>query len=133
MTTLTDWFEPAVEPSALPAAPVCTAIDPLTGAVPSWRLDEEPIYLEVVRDLGIPGYLLGPAPSSVVAGKVVDPGEDERVVDDVDVDEEYPRDAAATASLSLVHPQPTPVVDEPAAPRRQPARKPRAARKRAAS
>lgn len=28
--------------------------DALTGAVPTWRLDEEPIYLEVVRDLGVP-------------------------------------------------------------------------------
>jgi hypothetical protein len=28
--------------------------DELTGAVPTWRLDEEPIYLEVVRDLGVP-------------------------------------------------------------------------------
>jgi len=132
MTSITptadpSWFAPVVEPTEPAARP---AIDPLSGAVPTWRPSEEPIYLEVVRDLGIPGSLLGPAPSGVVAGELADP-DDERVDDDddVDVDEEYPRDAAATASLSLVHAQP--VVDEPAAPR--PARKPRAARKRAAS
>ena len=28
--------------------------DALTGAVPTWRLDEEPIYLETIRDLGVP-------------------------------------------------------------------------------
>jgi hypothetical protein len=28
--------------------------DALTGAVPTWRLDEEPIYLQTIRDLGVP-------------------------------------------------------------------------------
>lgn len=43
------------------AAPLFDPINELTGAVPTWRLDEEPIYLEVVRDLGVPGQLVGPA------------------------------------------------------------------------
>lgn len=45
-------------------------VDPLTGAVPTWRLDEEPIYLEVIRDFGVPG-LADPA-GPVVSGDVVD-------------------------------------------------------------
>lgn len=28
-------------------------LDPLTGAVPTWRLDEDPLYLECVRDLPV--------------------------------------------------------------------------------
>ncbi len=50
-------------------------LDELTGAVPTWRMDEEPIYLEVVRDLGVPGTLTGPAPGDVVVGEVLPPTE----------------------------------------------------------
>ena len=48
-------------------------VDPLTGAVPTWRLDEEPIYLECVRDLGVPG-LADPAGPVVVGDVLVDDG-----------------------------------------------------------
>ncbi len=87
-----DWFTPA--------------IDPLAGARPTWRPGDEPIYLETVRDLGLPGRLLGPAPRDVVAGELAD--------------------GPVTASLTLVTTQPLDVVAAPAP------RKPRA-RKRTAS
>jgi predicted component of type VI protein secretion system len=114
-----DWFAPVVEPGPRPAP---SLVDPLQGAVPTWRLDEEPIYLETVRDLGVPGSLMGPAPRDVVEGEVVDTRED------------GPADPTSTGGLTLIHTQPLPVVEEPPAPaRRQPVRKPRAARKRTAS
>lgn len=55
-------------------------VDPLTGAVPTWRLDEEPIYLETVRDLGVPGLDEPATPGDVIAGDVVEV--DDPVVDD---------------------------------------------------
>lgn len=74
--------------------------DDLAGAVPSWRLGAEPIYLDVVRDLGVPGTLEGPAPAEVVAGEVVD---------------------APTASLTLVEqPAPQPAARKPRTQRQQP-------------
>ncbi len=46
--------------------------DALTGAVPTWRLDEEPIYLEVVRDLGVPALPdADGGTGEVVVGEVV--------------------------------------------------------------
>lgn len=46
--------------------------DALTGAVPTWRLDEEPIYLEVVRDLGVPALDgSGGGTGEVIVGEVV--------------------------------------------------------------
>jgi hypothetical protein len=46
--------------------------DALTGAVPTWRLDEEPIYLEVVRDLGVPALADDTGGSGeVIVGEVV--------------------------------------------------------------
>jgi hypothetical protein len=112
VSAVESWFAPVVDP----------AIDPLDGEKPTWRLGEEPIYLEVVRDLGLPGSLMGPAPRDVVEGVVVDTRED------------GPADPTSTGGLTLIHTQPLPVVDEPLAPaRRQPTRKPRAARKRTAS
>lgn len=49
-------------------------VDPLTGVVPTWRLDEEPIYLEVIRDLGVPGLAdpAGPVVSGVVFPNPID-------------------------------------------------------------
>jgi hypothetical protein len=44
--------------------------DALTGAVPTWRLDEEPLYLETVRDKGIPGTCTAPQ-GDVIKGVVV--------------------------------------------------------------
>ncbi|MBI4943250.1 MAG: hypothetical protein HY830_21090 [Actinobacteria bacterium] len=46
--------------------------DALTGAVPTWRLDEEPIYLEVVRDLGVPALAEDTGGTGeVIVGEVV--------------------------------------------------------------
>lgn len=89
--------------AALDAAPVFDPIDPLSGAVPTWRLDEEPIYLEVVRDLGRPGQLLGPAPGDVVEGVVLDPEpveDDDRVVED-DGEDEHPRAVEAPPTVPI--------------------------------
>lgn len=91
-----------------PAEPDLT--DELKGRTPTWRLGAEPIYLAVVRDMGVPGTLEGPAPADVLAGEVVDPvptGPIGVVEDD-----------GATAA-------------RPAPQRRQPTRKPRATRKQA--
>jgi hypothetical protein len=41
-------------------------VHPLTGPLPTWRMDEEPIYLEVVAALGIPG-VSGPGGAVMVA------------------------------------------------------------------
>lgn len=60
--------------------------DPLTGSVPTWRLDEEPIYLETVRDLGVPAVPeAGGGTGEVIVGEVV---VDEVVVDEVVTDDE---------------------------------------------
>ncbi len=46
--------------------------DALTGAVPTWRLDEEPIYLEVIRDLGVPAVPQAQGGAGeVIVGEVV--------------------------------------------------------------
>jgi len=46
--------------------------DALTGAVPTWRLDEEPIYLEVIRDLGVPAVPQAQGRAGeVIVGEVV--------------------------------------------------------------
>lgn len=77
-----------------------SVVDPLTGAVPTWRLDEEPIYLETVRDLGVPG-LADPA-GPVVEGDVL-------VVEPSDPVENHatPDDAPPTRALRLA-PAPDP-------------------------
>ena len=82
-------------------------LDPLTGAVPTWRLDEEPLYLECVRDLGVPG-LDDPVHVDVEV-EVVEVGmsDPSQVEDDVEVD-----DAPPTPALRLVE---SVVEDEPAA------------------
>lgn len=95
-----------------------TDLDPLTGRVPSWRLDDEPIYLALVAERGIPGSLLGPAPSAVVPGELVDPDDD---VDDedLDVEGEHPRavDAPPTVPIPI---RPTTALPAPArAPRKR--------------
>lgn len=56
-------------------APLFDPIDDLTGAKPTWRiLDDEPIYREVVRDLGVPGLDEPAAPAGdVIAGEVLPP------------------------------------------------------------
>lgn len=97
-----------MNPMFTPTAAAVT--DDLAGARPTWRLGDEPIYLSVVRDLGVPGRLQGPAPADVVAGEVVEspPTGPIGVVE---------ADGATTA-------RPTPQ-------RRQPTRKPRATRKQA--
>lgn len=124
------WFEPA-HSDPLPTAPSTGAllIDELSGELPTWRMDEEPIYLEVVRDLGVPGTLEGPAPGPVVAGEVLDP--DDAEDDEADVDGEYPRSETPSASLTLVQPPAAASVVEPAPGRRQPRRKPPRARRAA--
>lgn len=43
-----------------------------SDVIPTWRLGGEPIYLEVVRDLGVPGRLEGPTPGAVLAGVLVE-------------------------------------------------------------
>jgi len=53
-------------------------LDPLTGAVPTWRIDEEPLYLECVRDLGVPGRVEVP-----VEVEVVEVSESSRLDEDV--------------------------------------------------
>lgn len=87
------------------AAPVFDPVDPLTGAVPSWRLDEEPIYLEVLAALGVPGLDEPATPAPVIAGDVVDPDDPggDRVVEDDDEDDR-PRDVEGppTRALRLV-------------------------------
>lgn len=108
-------------------APAFDVVDPLSGIVPTWRLDEEPIYLELVAVLGVPGSLLGPAPAGVVAGEVVavDP-DDEPVVDEddaADVDEEYPRgvvEAPPTVPIPLRPTTAIPVTGRGGRKRRQP-------------
>ena len=95
-------------------------VDTLEGVVPTWRIDAEddPIYRDVVALLGVPGSLLGPAPSAVVAGHLVDPDDD---VDDeeLDVEEEHPRavEAPPTVPIPL---RPTTALPAPArAPRKR--------------
>jgi len=77
------WFEPAA------------LTDPLTGYLPTWRLERdgaETLYLEVVRDLGVPGLDEASAPSGdVVVGELV------TEVHDADVHEAPP-----TVPLTLV-------------------------------
>lgn len=81
--------------------PAAALTDELLGERPTWRPGAEPIYLSVVRDLGVPGSLQGPAPAEVLAGEVVD---------------------APTASLTLVEqPAPEPT-RKPRAPRKGAAR-----------
>jgi hypothetical protein len=48
-------------------------IDPLAGHDPTWRPDhdQEPIYLEVLAELGPPGMLTGPGP---IVGEIVTEG-----------------------------------------------------------
>lgn len=85
-------------------------VDPLFGPVPTWRLDDEPIYREVIRDLGIPGRLEGRPPGDVIGGEVVD--------------------GPPTVPLELAATTVLPVVKATA---RSQAGKPRAPRKRVAS
>lgn len=88
-------------------------VDPLTGVVPTWRLDEEPIYLEVIRDLGVPG-LADPA-GPVVVGDLLTSSGDEHPIGVVDEPSDpvenhaTPDDAPPTRALRLA---PAPAVDE---------------------
>ena len=77
------------------AAPLVD-VDDLDGAVPTWRLhiEDEPIYLKLVAELGKPGSLLGPAPSVVVAGELADPDDVDVEDDEDDVEDERPRGEA---------------------------------------
>ena len=54
--------------------------DALTGAVPTWRLDEEPIYLETIRDLGVPAVPEADGGTGeVIVGEVVEHPADDAV------------------------------------------------------
>lgn len=83
------------DPAALfdPADVDASLIDPLTGAFPSWRIDDEdePLYRATVAHRGIPGLDEPSTPSDVVVGVVVD-------------------DGPPTVVLSLPTTQPLPVV-----------------------
>lgn len=86
--------------------------DPLTGPAPTWRMTEEPIYRETVRDLGIPG--VGPAAGDVVQGVVLE--------------------GPPTVPLSVVGPPTIPMtlsdLQRASAGRRQPRKRPKRQRQR---
>ncbi len=98
------------------------SIDELTGAVPTWRLGDEPVYRGVVRDLGSP-WLDEPLPArgEVIAGVVlpmaealdlahlfdddpVDPDDDRAVVDEDEDDGEDDHPRAEVVELPVTEP-----------------------------
>jgi hypothetical protein len=102
---------------AEPFNPGTALIDPLFGPRPTWRLDEEPLYLEVVAALGSPRrqavdcrvVRMPPARSDVVEGSLVEGAPT------------VPLDLAPTTSLPVL-----PIVEaaKPRPPRKRTPRKP---------
>lgn len=97
-------------------APLFDPIDDLTGAKPTWRiLDDEPIYREVVRDLGVPGLDEPAAPAGdVIAGEVLPPTQA------LDLGHLFDRDDAPTAPIPLLPTTAIPVTGKGGRKRRQP-------------
>lgn len=97
------------------AAPLFDPVDPLTGAVPTWRLDEEPIYLETVRDLGVPGLDEPAVPAGeVIAGEVLPPTQA------LDLGHLFDREDAPTVPIPLLPTTAIPVTGKGGRKRRQP-------------
>ena len=97
------------------AAPLFDPVDPLTGAVPTWRLDEEPIYLETVRDLGVPGLDEPAVPAGeVIAGEVLPPTQG------LDLGHLFDREDVPTAPITLLPTTAIPVTGKGGRKRRAP-------------
>lgn len=113
------WADVDVEAAALFDADA-QLVDELIGAVPTWRLGGEPIYLEVVRDLGVPGLDEPAAPAGeVVAGEVL-PATEALDLAHLFDDEPVDQHDAPTAPIALVPTTSIPVTGRGGRKRRAP-------------